>query len=421
MDTDDRADAPGTGPGRDRSPHHAAESLGRLRARPRRRDRRARAPPGRPAARTPRSRHSRAAGDRARGATAYVTLEPCAHHGRTRPCTDALVDGRRRPGRRRGRGPRPARRRSGHRPAPRARASTVDVGIGADAAARLARAVPLHRRAGRAFVVLKTAMSLDGRTAARRRHLAVDHRGRGRAPTRTALRAESQAVVVGAGTALADRPRLTARDAEDPRRAPAAARRCSTRSGRVPAEGPLFDTELAPTLVVTTDAAPDAVASAWQAAGAKVRRVPPAASGVGVDLARGARAARRPRGAAGDGRGWRALAGVVRRRGTRRPARHLRRADAARRRRPPRDRLRRARDASPTPPGWQLVDVTRFGADVRLVYEPPREAGTVPDVHRHRRGAGPVRGDRPRTPAARASRSRPTRCSTTRRSARRSR
>ena len=58
---------------------------------------------------------------------------------------------------------------------------------------------------------------------------------------------------------------------------------CSTR-GRVPAVGPLFDTELAPTLVLTTAAVPDDAANAWLAAGAKVLTLPPSASGTGVDL-----------------------------------------------------------------------------------------------------------------------------------------
>ena len=54
--------------------------------------------------------------------------------------------------------------------------------------------------------------------------------------------------------------------------------------GRVPAEGPLFDTSLAPTLVITTAAAPDDATSAWLAAGAKVQTVPPAPRNAGVDL-----------------------------------------------------------------------------------------------------------------------------------------
>ena len=89
--------------------------------------------------------------------------------------------------------------------------------------------------------------------------------------------------MVGAGTAIADRPSLTVRDvalvpAHPPMRVLLDAR------GRVPAIGPLFDTELAPTLVVTTnDAAPGAI-DAWRAAGAKVEVVAPAAGGDGVDL-----------------------------------------------------------------------------------------------------------------------------------------
>ena len=90
--------------------------------------------------------------------------------------------------------------------------------------------------------------------------------------------------MVGAGTALADRPSLTARDVRRPVTAPPAAGVLLDATGRVPAEGPLFDPELAPTLVVTTDAAPDAAQQAWLASGAKVLTVPPAAGGTGVDL-----------------------------------------------------------------------------------------------------------------------------------------
>jgi diaminohydroxyphosphoribosylaminopyrimidine deaminase/5-amino-6-(5-phosphoribosylamino)uracil reductase len=95
------------------------------------------------------------------------------------------------------------------------------------------------------------------------------------------LRAESQAVVVGAGTALADQPSLTVRDVDPPTDAQPLRVLLDAR-GRVPATGSLFDPALAPTLVVTTEAAPAASVDAWRAAGAKVEAVPPA--GGGVDL-----------------------------------------------------------------------------------------------------------------------------------------
>src|SRR6185503_17625782 len=87
------------------------------------------------------------------------------------------------------------------------------------------------------------------------------------------LRSQSQAVLVGAGTALVDLPALTVRHVEtsavrQPLRVLLDAR------GRVPAHGPLFDLSLAPTLVFTTDAADKSVRAAWSAAGAEVVEVP---------------------------------------------------------------------------------------------------------------------------------------------------
>jgi diaminohydroxyphosphoribosylaminopyrimidine deaminase/5-amino-6-(5-phosphoribosylamino)uracil reductase len=225
------------------------------------------------------------AGDRARGATAYVTLEPCSHHGRTPPCADALVDA----------GvsrvvvaiedPDPNVRGRGLARL-REHGLTVDLGVGADAATRLLAPYLVHRTRDRAYVVLKTASSLDGRIAARD--------GSSRWITGAAARADghewradSQAVVVGAGTALADRPALTARDTREPvARQPL--RVLLDASGRVPATGPLFDPALAPTLVITTAAAPEHATSAWLAAGAKVQTIPAAPatgpSRTGVDL-----------------------------------------------------------------------------------------------------------------------------------------
>ena len=219
--------------------------------------------------------------DRARGATAYVTLEPCSHDGRTPPCADALIaagvtrvvaaleD------------PDPRVAGTGFA---RLREAGVEVvtGVGADQAARELAPYLHHRRTGRSFVVAKVAMSLDGRIAA------AD--GTSQWLTSTAaradaheLRADSQAIVVGAGTAIADRPKLTVRDvAEMPDRQPL--RVLLDARGRVPATGPLFDTALAPTLVITTaDTLPEAV-DAWRSAGAKVETVAAAEHGSGVDL-----------------------------------------------------------------------------------------------------------------------------------------
>ncbi|MFM8304276.1 MAG: RibD family protein, partial [Actinomycetota bacterium] len=88
------------------------------------------------------------------------------------------------------------------------------------------------------------------------------------------VRADSQAVVVGAGTALADRPALTVRDA-DPRPERPPLRVVLDARGRVPADGPLFD-GAAPTMVITTQHAPAAATDAWRSAGAEVETVPDA-------------------------------------------------------------------------------------------------------------------------------------------------
>jgi len=220
------------------------------------------------------------AGARARGASAYVTLEPCSHQGRTGPCADALVDA----------GvarvavaledPDPRVRGEGIARL-RAAGITVDVGVGADGV-RADLAPYLHQRAtGRAYCVVKTALSLDGRVAA------ADGSSRwitGNAARADAhrLRADSQAIIVGAGTALVDRPRLTARPLDTTIERPPLRVLLDAR-GRVPATGPLFEVDDAPTLVCTTEAAPAEARVAWGSSGAKVEVLPGAAGG-GVDL-----------------------------------------------------------------------------------------------------------------------------------------
>jgi diaminohydroxyphosphoribosylaminopyrimidine deaminase / 5-amino-6-(5-phosphoribosylamino)uracil reductase len=222
-----------------------------------------------------------AAGDRARGATAYVTLEPCNHTGNTPPCSEALVaagiasvtvaleD--------------PDPRVTGEGVA-RLRAADIPVrvGVGEDAVAQSLAPYLHQRRTGRAFALLKTAMSLDGRTAAADGSSQWITGEAARADAHR-WRAESQAIVVGPGTARADQPRLTVRHEGQPLdRQPL--RVLLDARGRVPAEGPLFDPKLAPTLVVTTASSPEPVHEAWQAAGAKVEVLDAGTDGRGVDL-----------------------------------------------------------------------------------------------------------------------------------------
>jgi diaminohydroxyphosphoribosylaminopyrimidine deaminase / 5-amino-6-(5-phosphoribosylamino)uracil reductase len=223
-----------------------------------------------------------AAGQRARGATLYTILEPCSHHGRTPPCVDAIVaagvervvsaieD------------PDPLVSGGGHA-ALRAAGVTVDVGVGAPEAAALLAPYVVHRREGRSFVVLKTATSLDGRVAAAD---GVSQWITGDAARIDAheRRADAQAIVVGSGTALADHPTLTVRDATGPL-GPPPLRVLVDGRGRVPATGPMFDPSLAPTLVVSTDRAPQSARDAWALAGAAVELVGAGKGGVGIDPA----------------------------------------------------------------------------------------------------------------------------------------
>ena len=307
----------------------------------------------------------REAGDRARGATVYTTLEPCAHHGRTGPCVVALAEA----GVTRvvvalvdpdpqvtGRGITQLRDLG----------VTVDVGIGAEAAARSLAPYLLHRRLGRAFTLVKTAMSLDGRIAARDGSSQWITGAASRADAHR-LRAESQAIVIGAGTALADRPRLTVRDADGPVHTQPL-RVLLDATGRVPAEGPLFDPELAPTLVVTTDAVSDDAQRAWLAAGAKVLTVPPAEAGVDLTATLEVLAGLGVLQALVEGGA--ALSGSLVESGLAdRLVTYVAPTVLGRDGRPALDLAGPARIADAA--RWRLVDVARVGTDVRLDYEPP--------------------------------------------------
>ncbi|MDQ6886978.1 MAG: bifunctional diaminohydroxyphosphoribosylaminopyrimidine deaminase/5-amino-6-(5-phosphoribosylamino)uracil reductase RibD [Gemmatimonadota bacterium] len=188
----------------------------------------------------------RAAGDEARGATIYVTLEPCAHHGKTPPCTDALL----RAGVRRVvaavRDPsEPAR---GGLEYLNGRGVAVESGILAAAACELNAPFFHALRSARPWVTLKLALSLDGAMA--------DATGRSRWITGPRarrevhrLRAGSDAIAIGIGTALADDPRLTVRGVPAPRLPPR--RVIFDRQARLPLDGALARTaRKIPTIVI---------------------------------------------------------------------------------------------------------------------------------------------------------------------------
>jgi diaminohydroxyphosphoribosylaminopyrimidine deaminase/5-amino-6-(5-phosphoribosylamino)uracil reductase len=168
----------------------------------------------------------------------------------------------------------------GHR-ALRSKGIEVAVGVGATDAIALLAPYLVHRRTGRSFCVLKVATSLDGRVAAADGASQWITGAAARADAHQ-RRADAQAVVVGSGTALADRPALTIRGVAGPL-GPPPLRVLVDGRGRVGASGPLFDRELAPTLVVTTDRSPEPAREAWIGAGATVEVVAPGRRGVGVD------------------------------------------------------------------------------------------------------------------------------------------
>jgi diaminohydroxyphosphoribosylaminopyrimidine deaminase/5-amino-6-(5-phosphoribosylamino)uracil reductase len=151
----------------------------------------------------------REAGDKARGATAYVTLEPCAHHGRTPPCADALIAA----------GvsrvviaaedpfPQVAGRGIGKL---RDAGITVDGGLMREAARELNIGFFSRIERGRPWVRVKLAMSLDGRTALANGESKWITGEAARADVQR-WRARSSAILTGSGTVLADNPQLTVR------------------------------------------------------------------------------------------------------------------------------------------------------------------------------------------------------------------
>jgi diaminohydroxyphosphoribosylaminopyrimidine deaminase / 5-amino-6-(5-phosphoribosylamino)uracil reductase len=164
------------------------------------------APGGRPHAETEALRR---AGEAARGATLYVTLEPCSHHGQTPPCADALVAAGVRRVVAAVADPNPLVAGQGYARL-RAAGTSVETGIGEGEATRVLAGHLRRMRDGRPHVMLKLAVSADEKIGLpNRRPVAITGpEVQGRVHL---MRAESDAVLVGVGTALADDPLLTCR------------------------------------------------------------------------------------------------------------------------------------------------------------------------------------------------------------------
>jgi diaminohydroxyphosphoribosylaminopyrimidine deaminase/5-amino-6-(5-phosphoribosylamino)uracil reductase len=210
----------------------------------------------------------RSRGHEPAGATLYVTLEPCAHQGRQPPCTDAILAAE--IGRVVIASEDPSEKASGRGPGIlRDEGVEVELAEGEEAAAArlLNQAFRKHARTARPLVLLKSALSLDGRVATP----SGDSKWISGEASRSLVhrwRAESDAIAIGIGTALADDPLLTARDVDAPRQP---ARVVFDSGARLPLDSKLVRSiGEAPLHVIAAPAAPSERVDALKDAGAEV-------------------------------------------------------------------------------------------------------------------------------------------------------
>ncbi|AKX93670.1 bifunctional diaminohydroxyphosphoribosylaminopyrimidine deaminase/5-amino-6-(5-phosphoribosylamino)uracil reductase RibD [Neomoorella thermoacetica] len=213
----------------------------------------------------------RAAGEKARGATLYVTLEPCCHYGRTPPCTEAIIAAGIKRVVAAMADPNPRVAGGGFRALSQA-GIEVETGLLADEARRLNEAFIKYITTGRPWVTLKMALTLDGKIATRT--------GAARWITGPAARQRAHelrdihdAILVGIGTVLADDPELTTRLPDG--RGRDAIRVILDSHLRLPLSARVVNLQSeAPTLVVTTPSAPAAARENLAARGVEVLVLP---------------------------------------------------------------------------------------------------------------------------------------------------
>jgi diaminohydroxyphosphoribosylaminopyrimidine deaminase/5-amino-6-(5-phosphoribosylamino)uracil reductase len=221
------------------------------------------------------------ASEAAKGATLYVTLEPCSHHGKSPPCADAVIaagiarvvsaieD------------PNPQVAGQGHARL-REAGIKVDVGLCRDEAARAHAGHFLRVREQRPYVTLKLAVSADGKIAAAGRK-PVQITGEAASARVHLLRAQNDAILIGIGTAKADDPLLTCRLPGMEHRSPV--RVVLDRALRLPGDSRLVHSARAtPLWIIASETSEAAAAMKLGAAGAHVFHLPTDDHTPGLDL-----------------------------------------------------------------------------------------------------------------------------------------
>jgi diaminohydroxyphosphoribosylaminopyrimidine deaminase/5-amino-6-(5-phosphoribosylamino)uracil reductase len=222
----------------------------------------------------------RSAGDLARGAEVHVTLEPCSHHGRTGPCADALIEAGIARVVAADADPNPLVSGRGFA---RLRRAGIDVATGvlAKESRELNRGFVARMTRSRPWVTVKTAASIDGRSA-----LADGSSkwitGEAARNDVQALRARASAIVTGIGTVLADDPQLTVRDPGLDLRGRKPLRVVLDAGLRVPERAKVLESG-APTVVFARAAVAPEKAERLRSAGVTIEHVPEAGGGLDLD------------------------------------------------------------------------------------------------------------------------------------------